>query len=125
MQRQLTIDEESHFRAVWSVLARTADLPEELLSIQRSIYEMLHHNTTDGLPYVEPPLTDEDARARILVMVKDDKAHGWHGPRMLAACCPENYFTFTPSKSTIVGFRYCRRATAEEIAAAGLETPDA
>jgi hypothetical protein len=69
-------------------------------------------------------LTDEDARARPWVMVKDDKAHGWHGPRMLAACCPENYFTFTPSKSTIVGFRYARRATAEEIAAAGLEVTE-
>jgi hypothetical protein len=91
----------------------------------QKVYEqMLAHNTTDGLPYVEPPLTDEDARARPWVMVKDDSAHGWHGPRMLAACCPENYFTFTPSKSTIVGFRYCRRATPDEIAAAGLEVTE-
>jgi hypothetical protein len=91
---------------------------------QKVCEQMLHHNTTDGLPYVEPPLTDEDARQRPWVMVKDDSAHGWHGPRMLAACCPENYFTFTPSKSTIVGFRYCRRATPDEIAAAGLEVTE-
>jgi hypothetical protein len=35
---------------------------------------MLVHNTTDGLPYVEPPLTDEDARQRPWVMVRDNEA---------------------------------------------------
>jgi hypothetical protein len=74
--------------------------------------------------FVEPPLTDEDARQRPWVMVKDDSAHPWHGPRMLAACCPENYFTFAPSKSTIVGFRYCRRATLAELVGAGLEVTE-
>ena len=83
-----------------------------------------HHNTMDGLPYVDPPLTDEDARDRPWVMVRDDEAHGWHGPRILAARCSSNYYSFTPSKSAIVGFRYCRRATPDEIAAAGLKVTE-
>jgi hypothetical protein len=57
-------------------------------------------------------------------MVRDDEAHGWHGPRILAARCSSNYYSFTPSKSAIVGFRFCRRATASEIAAAGLEVAE-
>jgi hypothetical protein len=88
------------------------------------LQEMLTHNTTDGRPYVDPPLTDEDARQRPWVMVRDDESDGWHGPRILAARCSSNYYSFTPSKSAIVGFRYARRATAEEIASAGLEVTE-
>jgi hypothetical protein len=89
--------------------------------IYESLSDRARYGTTDGKPWVEPELTDEDAKQRPWVMVRDDTAHGWHGPRMLAACCPENYFTFTPSKSTIVGFRYCRLATPEEIEAANAD----
>jgi hypothetical protein len=125
MQRRLTADE---FKDVSEAEAAIRRLTVRGLipsvDLLQTLIAMRINGTTDGLPYVEPPLTDEDARQRPWVMVKDDSAHGWHGPRMLAACCPENYFTFTPSKSTIVGFRYCRRATAEEIAAAGLEVTE-
>jgi hypothetical protein len=125
MQRRLTDNEQKQIQEVCGGLEDLDVYVSGRLELTEKLLAMLHHNTTDGRPYVEPPLTDEDALKRPWVMVKDDKAHGWHGPRMLAACCPENYFTFTPSKSTIVGFRYCRRATPDEIAAAGLGTPDA
>jgi hypothetical protein len=124
MQRRLTIDEESHLRAAWSVLQKITKPWEEISMLQRAIWEMVANSTTDGRPYVEPPLTDEDARQRPWVMVRDDEAHGWHGPRILAARCSSNYYSFTPSKSAIVGFRYCRRATPDEIAAAGLEVTE-
>jgi len=125
MQRRLTIDEESHLRAAWSVLQKITKPWEEISRLQRAIWEMVANSTTNGLRYIEPPLTDEDARQRPWVMVRDDEAHGWHGPRILAARCSSNYYSFTPSKSAIVGFRYCRRATPDEIAAAKLNTPDA
>ena len=86
--------------------------------------KMLVHNTTDGLPFVESPLTDDDARQRPWVMVRDNEAEPWRGPRALAACCGGDYYTFTPSVCGIIGFRYARRATAAEIAAAGLEVAE-
>ncbi len=119
MQRRLTDDERSAVSVVmfWQ---RKLEAGGITASGQKACEQMLHHNTTDGRPYVEPPLTDEDAKARPWVMVRDYETAEWHGPRILAARCSSNYYSFTPSKSAIVGFRYCRRATPEEIAAAGL-----
>jgi hypothetical protein len=123
MQRRLTDDERS---AVSVVMFWQRKLEEGGITASgQKVYEqMLTHNTTDGRPYVDPPLTDEDARQRPWVMVRDDESDGWHGPRILAARCSSNYYSFTPSKSAIVGFRYARRATAEEIASAGLEVTE-
>jgi hypothetical protein len=90
-------------------------------SIHTNLSDKAKHGTTDGKPWVEPELTDEDAKQRPWVMVRDDEAHGWHGPRILAARCSSNYYSFTPSKSAIVGFRYCRLATPEEIEAANAD----
>jgi hypothetical protein len=87
---------------------------------------MLVHNTTDGLPYVEPPLTDEDARARPWVMVRDNNVEPWKGPHRFAAkCVHEHYPYYVFLEDSVVEFKYCRRATPAEIAAAGLTTPDA
>jgi hypothetical protein len=123
MQRRLTDDERS---AVSVVMFWQRKLEEGGITASgQKVYEqMLAHNTTDGLPYVEPPLTDEDARARPWVMVRDNEAEPWRGPRALAACCGGDYYTFTPSVCGIIGFRYCRRATPDEIAAAGLEVTE-
>jgi hypothetical protein len=96
------------------------ELAEKLLA-------MLKHNTTDGRPYVEPPLTDEDARQRPWVMVRDAHDQKWHGPYVLV--CKTSYkFGFAaafPDFSELTSWCYCRRATPAEIAAAGLDTPDA
>jgi len=124
MQRRLTDDEQKKLRDAWEILSQIRHLWQEIDSVRLAIRLMFEQGTTDGLPYVEPPLTDEDARQRPWVMVRDDEAHGWHGPRILAARCSSNYYSFTPSKSAIVGFRYCRRASPDEIAAAGLEVAE-
>jgi hypothetical protein len=124
MQRRLTADEQKKLRDAWEILSQIRHLWQEIDSVRLAIRLMFEQDTTDGRPYVEPPLTDEDARQRPWVMVRDDEAHGWHGPRILAARCSSNYYSFTPSKSAIVGFRYCRRASPDEIAAAGLEVAE-
>ena len=88
--------------------------------------KMLVHNTTDGLPYVEPPLTDEDARARPWVMVRDADTNPWNGPFIFICKTKERWgFAVTqPDFCELQSFRYARRATDEEIAAAGLEVAE-
>jgi hypothetical protein len=90
--------------------------------------KMLVHNTTDGLPYVEPPLTDKDARARPWVMVRDFEDQEWSGPRRLAAVTKKKteacYYILSNIDDTLTTWRQARRATAEEIAAAGLEVTE-
>jgi hypothetical protein len=105
----------------WHVHGRV-ELAEKLLA-------MLKHNTTDGLTYVEPPLTDEDARARPWVMVRDCEDHEWSGPRKLAAVTPQAktkcYYILSNDGKTITTWDRCRRATLAELVGAGLDTPDA
>jgi hypothetical protein len=124
MQRRLTDDEESHLRAAWSVLQKITKPWEEIGRLQRAIWEMVANSTTDGLPYAEPPLTDEDARQRPWVMVRDNDCQEWKGPRKLAAKVGF-YYVFNGADLVLTSWRYCRRATPEEIAAAGMTSPDA
>jgi hypothetical protein len=124
MQRRLTDDEQKQIQEVCGGLEGLDVYVSGRLELTEKLLAMLKHNTTDGRPYVEPPLTDEDARQRPWVMVRDNEAEPWRGPRALAACCGGDYYTFTPSVCGIIGFRYARRATAEEIAAAGLEVAE-
>jgi hypothetical protein len=122
MQRRLTDGE----RYVINVCVENAKLLEQNgIKIGRELAEqMLLHNTTDGLPYVEPPLTDEDARQRPWVMVRDEEDQPWKGPHRFAAKCVDEhypYYVFSEDKTSAVEFNCCRRATPAEIAAAGLE----
>jgi hypothetical protein len=104
----------------WHVHGRV-ELAEKLLA-------MLKHNTTDGLTYVEPPLTDEDARARPWVMVRDCEDHEWSGPRKLAAVTPQAktkcYYILSNDGKTITTWDRCRRATLAELVGAGLEVTE-
>jgi hypothetical protein len=119
MQRRLTIDEESHLRAAWSVLQKITKPWEEIGMLQRAVWEMVANSTTNGLPYVEPPLTDEDARARPWVMVRDTEVQFWKGPRKFAAKAGQ-FYVFSFPDDALTSWNHCRRATPEEIAAAGL-----
>jgi hypothetical protein len=121
MQRRLTIDEESHLRAAWSVLQKITKPWEEISRLQRAIWEMVANSTTNGLPYVEPPLTDEDARARILVMCRDRETASWQGPHVFAAKGGHFFYAFISKGEVVRPWNHCRRATPAEIAAAGLE----
>jgi hypothetical protein len=91
--------------------------------------KMLVHNTTDGLPCVEPPLTDEDARQRPWVMVRDSEQNPWRGPFLLTYVAPAaSSYPFSTVDPAVdyngSEFAFARRATAEEIAAAGLEVAE-
>ena len=120
MQRRLTDQEESilddYVDAAQRLGLRGITVPYELGQ------QMLYEGTTDGLPYVEPPLTDEDAKARPWVMVRDCVAVEWYGPAVFVDKLPNGgHACRTRCQDGINVWRYCRRATPEEIAAAGLE----
>ena len=86
----------------------------------RSIYESMQakakHGTSDGKPWVEPALTDEDAKERPWVMVRDISSQPWCGPTVLAYV--EKNATDSPEYLDNAGvwWGYARKATAEEIA---------
>jgi hypothetical protein len=91
------------------------------------LQDMLTHNTTDGRPYVDPPLTDEDARARPWVMIRAGENFPWTGPATLVDCLQANKARFLvvwPDKKSWSSCMFARRATTEEIAAAGLEVTE-
>jgi hypothetical protein len=78
------------------------------------------------LRYIEPSLTDEDARQRPWIMVRDADTNPWNGPFVFICKTKERWgFAVTqPDFCELQSFRYARRATAEEIAAAGLEVAE-
>jgi len=122
MQRRLTDDERKCLSDYVMAFDRLKQFGCYVIASQAK--EMLTHNTTDGLPYVEPPLTDEAARARPWVMVRDTEVQFWKGPRKFAAKAGQ-FYVFSFPDDALTSWNFCRRATPEEIAAAGLETPDA
>jgi hypothetical protein len=129
MQRRLTDGEAERIaRAYDALLGFPPKLDRPATHDCRMLLQdMLTHNTTDGLPYVDPPLTDEDARARPWVMVRDADTNPWNGPFIFICKTKERWgFAVTqPDFCELQSFCYARRATPEEIAAAGLTTPDA
>jgi hypothetical protein len=78
------------------------------------------YGTTDGKPWVEPELTDEDAQKRCWVMARDRDSDPWQGPRRFAAKASEFYYAFTSQDDIVIQWRQCRRATPEEIEAANV-----
>jgi hypothetical protein len=87
--------------------------------VLKKLHDKAKHGTTDGKPWVEPELTDEDAKQRPWVMVRDDEAHGWYGPRKLIAV-DKKFFAVKPNANAATGWDYCRLATPEEIEAANV-----
>jgi hypothetical protein len=89
---------------------------------------MVAESTTNGLRYIEPSLTDEDARQRPWVMVRDCEDHEWSGPRKLAAVTPQAktkcYYILSNDGKTITTWDRCRRATLAELVGAGLEVTE-
>jgi hypothetical protein len=85
--------------------------------IYESLSERAHHGTTDGKPWVEPELTDEDAKQRPWVMCRDAHDQRWRGPYVLVCKTNEKYgFAAAFSDfSELTSWDYCRLATPEEI----------
>jgi hypothetical protein len=125
MQRRLTDDEQKKLRDAWEILSQIRNLWDEINSARLAIRLMFEQNTTDGLPYVEPPLTDEDARQRPWVMVCDSDAGPWYGPARLAIVSGGLFHIIEMPSNLVTRWRFARRATPEEIAAAGMTSPDA
>ncbi len=125
MQRRLT-DEERSAVSVVMFWQRKLEAGGIIASGQKVCEQMLHHNTTDGLPYVEPPLTDEDARQRIWVMARTLDKCPWQGPFVLIRerKAGVRYLVENHRNGAIYGYDNARRATPEEIAAAGLEVTE-
>ncbi len=125
MQRRLTDDEKQKINDASGLLVNIPNASRELRSIREILADMLDHNTTDGRPYVEPSLTDEDARQRPWVMVRDCVAVQWYGPVVFVDKLPNGgHACRTRFQDGINVWLECRRATAAEIAAAGLEVTE-
>jgi hypothetical protein len=100
----------------WKLTSEGHDFWED---IYNRIRNKAHHGTTDGNPWVEPELTDEDAKQRPWVMVRDNDCQEWKGPRKLAAKAGQ-FYVFTFPDDALSSWIHCRRATAEEIEAANV-----
>jgi hypothetical protein len=91
--------------------------------IYNRIRNKAKHGTTDGKPWVEPELTDEDAKQRPWVMVRQQLQREWTGPHILVCVTKERYlFTAAaPDLSETNTWQECRLATPEEIEAANAD----
>jgi hypothetical protein len=117
MQRRLTPADR---QALYAYREATIYLEQNGISnFSDRISEMLDQNTTDGLPYVEPELTEQDSFSRPWVMGRDRDEQGWAGPLVFIDKLPTGPFvTRSKSQGSVCHWRQCRRATPEEIAKA-------
>jgi len=87
------------------------------VGVVASLNAMAKHGTSDGKPWVEPPLTDEDARKRPWVMVRDTASEPWCGPKVLAYVESDAAGLRGYLDTVGIWWHYARKATAEEIPA--------
>jgi len=90
------------------------------------LIDKVKHGTNDGKPWVEPELTDEDAKQRPWVMVRDRETSNWIGPKTLVAKSGYHYVLngeTSPNKELqgVSAWRFARLATPEEIEAANAD----
>ena len=123
-QRRLTEDEISYARSICGGLLNLKNGGVGVECLIAVLDCIIENNTTDGLPYVEPKLTDEDAKNRRLVMVRDRDEYAEHGPQKLVAIEGDYFIASKVDGSGAASWRQCRPATKEEIKAAGMLTPE-
>jgi hypothetical protein len=125
-QRKLDDEERNGILNAADAIAEMCDwdnLPEGRSywdSIHTNLSDKAKHGTTDGKPWVEPELTDEDALSRPWVMCRDAHDQRWRGPYVLVCKTNEKYgfAAALPDFSELTSWNCCRRATPEEIEAA-------
>jgi hypothetical protein len=88
------------------------------LSVYEKLLAMSKHGTSDGKPWVEPLLTDEDAKQRPWVMVRDLEDDLWQGPCIYCRKTAARLYAVELANTAVICYAQCRFATAEEIAAA-------
>jgi hypothetical protein len=119
-QRRLTLDERKTLR---DYISAAKFLNASGIGIgYEAAEQFLKHDTSNGLPYIEPELTLEDVKNRTWVMVKDWNETDYIGPYRLAAITKiesNKYVVLEPDCSWGGSWAFARRATKDEIKAAG------
>jgi hypothetical protein len=123
-QRRLTEGEQACLRYVHERLKGLKNGGVEVDYAISNLNRILENDTTNGLSFIEPKLTEDDAKNRRLVMVRDRDEYAWHGPQKLVAIEGDYFITSKVDGSGGASWRQCRPATKEEIKAAGLLTPE-
>lgn len=117
-QRRLSDAEQRLIDGAYAAIVRLRNAIRELPEAVTldHLTGMINWGTTDGKPYRESELTDEDAKQRPWVMIKhDNKTATWHGPKTLIAVRNEKYdLRYVTDEVTV--WQIARRATPEEIA---------
>ena len=121
MQRKLTANEvmycEKAANGLVGVCCPEGEEQETLARLNLAFANMAYHETSDGKPWVEPPLTDEDARQRPWVMLRDTASEPWRGPKALVYVEKNADDSLGFLDTAGIWWHYARKATAEEIAA--------
>ena len=90
--------------------------------IYESLSDRARYGTNDGKPWVEPELTDEDAKERPWVRVWDKDPGASHIQRLVYVADGLTYrFSVVNSSGLITSWQYARLATPEEIEAANAD----
>ena len=126
MNRELTHDEARDQRTLLRVLERHKRAEwlggkEFYDQFERNIEAMQITGTTDGEELAA--LTDEDAKDRPWVMVREKEMESWIGPRMLLAAPPKTgkYVTADRTHGYLpTHWEQARRATENELKQAGI-----
>ena len=83
------------------------------------VKKMIEHGTNDGNPWVEPELTDEDAKQRPWVMVRQSDAYLWGGPYVLIRVTSGALrYIAEQNPQHVCFYKHARLATPKEIEAA-------
>jgi hypothetical protein len=122
MNRELTQDECRDQRTLLKILERNKTGEwlgggEYWLTVIKQIDAMQTSGTTDGEELAE--LTDEDAKERPWVMMRDDSSFPWQGPARLLAVISK-VSPYIVDHNRYMRWKQCRRATENELKQAGI-----
>jgi hypothetical protein len=123
MNRELTQDECRDQRTLLKILERNklaewlggAEFYDEF---RANFFAMQQTGTTDGEELAE--LTDEDARERPWVMMRDGESYPWQGPARLLSGPPVTANYYVVNCDRFMRWKQVRRATENEIKQAGI-----
>ena len=123
MNRELTQDEARDQRTLLKILERNKlgewlggkEFYNQFIS---NLDAMQTTGTTNGEDLAE--LTDEDAKERPWVMMRDDSSFHWQGPARLLAVTSKS-LAYIIDHDGWVRWKRCRRATENELKQAGIQ----
>jgi hypothetical protein len=122
--RRLRAAKDALINVNWKLTSEGHDFWED---IYNRIQNKANHGTTDGKPWVEPELTDEDALRRPWVKVKDYEETSWSSfvVRLVYVKPAGSKYRFSAEDPNddheVRKWNFCRIATPEEIEAANAD----